>query len=36
MDAFALFAIPFLMVVGAHEATLAQQRYAAAAQRSRS
>ena len=31
MDALALFAIPFLMAVGAHQATLAQQ-YTAAAQ----
>lgn len=30
MEAFALFAFPFLMAAGAHEAMLAQQRYVAA------
>jgi hypothetical protein len=32
MDALALFAIPFFMTMAAHEASVAQYRYAAAAQ----
>lgn len=36
MDALALFAIPFFMSVAAHEASMAQFRYAAAAQQGQS